>query len=91
MQMFLALYNGACLLTVDSRVKRSPWSLANVLFFRNTVTILQITPSLFYRLPEEVVTTRLLGNLSQVRILAFGGERFPSLGYLAGYKTQLVS
>ena len=89
-KIFLALCNGASLLTVASTVKRSPWDLANVLFLRNRATILQITPSLFHSLPEEVIATKLLGDTSQVRVLAFGGERFPPLGLLAKYKTQLV-
>ena len=88
--MFLALYNGASLLTVTSQVKRLPRDLANVLFLRNHVTILQITPSLFHRFPERVIATGLLGDQSQVRVLAFGGEKFPPLGVLAEKKTDLV-
>ena len=90
-QIFLALCTGACVLSVPSQVKRSPWGLSDALFLRNRVTVLQITPSLFRRLPSEEVAVRLLGDRSQVRILAFGGESFPSLRLLAHYKTKSVS
>ena len=72
-------------------MKRSPDDLANVLFFRNQATVLQITPSLFHSLPENVIATRVLGDCSRVRVLAFGGEKCPPLSLLARYKTHLVS
>lgn len=90
LQIFLALCNGAALLTVSRQVKRSPRDLATVLFDRNHSTVLQITPSLFYRFPEEEMKSRLLGGRSRVRILAFGGEKFPPLQLLAKYKTTTV-
>ena len=90
LKIFLALSNGASLLLVPDRVKRSPRNLANSIFHRHHTTVLQITPSLFYRLPESEIADRLLGDRSRVRTLAFGGERFPPLRMLAEYKTTLV-
>lgn len=89
--MLLALFNGASLLTVTDQIKRSPWKLSDVLLIRNQVTVLQLTPSLFYHLPLRDVVTRLLGDQSCVKVLAFGGERCPSLRLLAQYKSISVS
>lgn len=71
-------------------MKQSPRDLVTVLFDRNDATVLQITPSLFYRFPEEEMKSRLLGVRSRVRILAFGGEKSPPLHLLAKFKSTTV-
>ena len=90
LQIFLALSSGACLLIVPTKVKRSPLSLSRVLFQRQFVTVLQVTPALLWQLPETVITSRLLGPESCVRVLALGGEACPSLSTLAQWKSPEV-
>ena len=54
------------------------------------MTVLQVTPALVRQLPESVITSRLLGSDSCVRVLAFGGEACPSLDVLAQWKSPKV-
>ena len=90
LQIFLALSSGACLLIVPTKVKQSPRSLSRVLFLRQFVTVLQVTPALIRQLPESVISSRLLGPESCVRVLALGGEACPSLNTLAQWKSPKV-
>ena len=87
-QIFLALRAGAALVMVPTTVKMSPCQLAEVLFRRCSVTVLQATPSLIHRLPN---INDLLGDNSLVRIAAFGGENCPSLKWIGRHKTSNVS
>ena len=79
------------MLMVSDRVKRSPQELAEAIFRRNPATVLQITPSLYHRLPTRELPDRLLGQRSRVRILALGGEQFPSMEHLSCHKAATVS
>ncbi|MCJ8743563.1 hypothetical protein PDJAM_G00095550 [Pangasius djambal] len=95
-EMFLALSSGACLLMVPSAVRRMPGRLANVLFRRNTTTILQATPTLLRRFGGRVVQEEILSAGSSLRVLALGGEVCPSLFVLnswrqAGNKTCIYN
>ena len=90
-QIFLALSSGSAVLLVSDSVRRSPSDLAKVLFHREPVTVLQTTPTLFHRFQQREISTRILGEQSHVRVLAFGGERCPSLRELAKYKAKRVS
>ena len=90
LQIFLALSSGSCLLLVPTKVKQSPRLLTRVLFQRQFATVLQVTPALVRQLPEEVITSRLLGSDSCVRVLAFGGEACPTLDTLAQWKSPKV-
>ena len=48
--------------------------------------VLQVTPALTLRLPQEVLRGSLLGRWSHVRVLAFGGERCPSPAQISSWK-----
>ncbi|XP_048062357.1 beta-alanine-activating enzyme isoform X1 [Megalobrama amblycephala] len=85
-EMFLALSSGACLLIVPSAVKKMPRRLARVLFKRNTTTVLQATPTLVRRFERRVLQEEVLSANSSLRLLAFGGEPFPSLNLLKSWK-----
>ncbi|XP_046692617.1 beta-alanine-activating enzyme isoform X1 [Silurus meridionalis] len=95
-EMFLALSSGACLLMVPTAVRRMPARLANVLFRRNSTTILQATPTLLRRFGERVLQEEVLSAGSLLRVLALGGEVCPSLFVLnswkqAGNKTEIYN
>ena len=75
---------------VPNSTKLSPSDLAEVLFHRQYVSILQLTPSLLSRWPVGVVKNRLLGIDSCVRVLALGGEQCPSHHQLALWKHPRV-
>ncbi|XP_058235150.1 beta-alanine-activating enzyme isoform X2 [Hemibagrus wyckioides] len=95
-EMFLALASGACLLMVPSAVRRMPARLANVLFRRNTTTVLQATPTLMRRFGGRVLKEEILSAGSSLRVLALGGEVCPSLFLLnswrgAGNKTHIYN
>ncbi|KAG1964383.1 beta-alanine-activating enzyme [Pimephales promelas] len=85
-EIFLALSTGACLLIVPSAVKKMPRRLAHVLFKRNTTTVLQATPTLVRRFGRRVLQEEVLSTNSSLRILAFGGEPFPSLNLLKSWR-----
>lgn len=89
--MFMALSVGATLLMVPEHIKMAPSLLAKVLLQRQQPTVLQATPSLVRQLSLNVITGRLLGEESHVRVLAFGGEACPSLTCLANWKSPRVS
>ncbi|XP_026800246.3 beta-alanine-activating enzyme isoform X1 [Pangasianodon hypophthalmus] len=95
-EMFLALSSGACLLMVPSAVRRMPGRLANVLFRRNTTTVLQATPTLLRRFGGRVLQEEILSAGSSLRVLALGGEVCPSLFVLnswrqTGNKTRIYN
>ena len=75
---------------MPAKVKQSPHSLSRVIFQRQFVTVLQVTPALVRQLPESVITSRLLGPESCVRVLAFGGEACPSMETLTQWKSPQV-
>ena len=91
---------------VPDCLRRSAFSLSRVLFSRHHVTVLQLTPTLFYGFygsgkgggEEEgegegeggVVRRRLLGAGSRVRVLAFGGEDCPNMQSLSRWKATEV-
>lgn len=90
-EIFLALSSGSRLLMVPEATKCSPSDLASVLFRRQYVSVLQITPSLLFRFPVGVVSGQLLGCNSHVRVLALGGEQCPTAKQLAEWKHPQVS
>jgi len=75
---------------VPRSTKLSPSDLAEVLFQRQYVSVLQLTPSLLARWPVGVVKGRLLGVDSHVRVLALGGEQCPSHHQLTLWKHPQV-
>ena len=76
---------------VPETTKQSPSDLASVLFRRQYVSFLQITPSLLFRFPGDVIKGKLLGRASHVRVLALGGEQCPTVKQLAEWKHTEVS
>jgi acyl-CoA synthetase len=74
---------------VTGATKSSPSSLSEVLFHRHNTSVLQLTPTLFYRFGEKVIR-RVLGVESHVRVLAFGGEVCPSVERLSAWKSAEV-
>ncbi|KAL7871980.1 hypothetical protein SRHO_G00069630 [Serrasalmus rhombeus] len=85
-EMFLALTSGACLLMVPSAVKRMPGRLARVLFKQNSTTVLQATPTLMRRFGIQILQEEVLSAGSSLRVLALGGEAFPSLPLLRSWR-----
>ena len=75
---------------VPTKVKQSSHSLARVLFERQFVSVLQVTPALIRKLPEYEIVNHLLGPESHVRVLAFGGEACPNFDILARWKSPMV-
>nr|KAF6391107.1 aminoadipate-semialdehyde dehydrogenase [Pipistrellus kuhlii] len=85
-EIFVALSSGASLLIVPTSVKVLPSKLAAVLFSRHRVTILQATPTLLRRFGSQLIKSTVLSASTSLRALALGGEAFPSLTVLKGWR-----
>ncbi|CAD7668919.1 unnamed protein product [Nyctereutes procyonoides] len=95
-EIFVALSSGACLLIVPTSVKMLPSKLAAVLFSHHRVTILQATPTLLRRFGSQLIKSTVLSASTSLRVLALGGEAFPSLTVLKSWrgvdnKTQIFN
>ncbi|KAF5926876.1 hypothetical protein HPG69_001507 [Diceros bicornis minor] len=95
-EIFVALSSGASLLIVPTSVKVLPSKLAAVLFSHHRVTILQATPTLLRRFGSQLIKSTVLSASTSLRVLALGGEAFPSLTVLkswrgVGNKTQIFN
>ncbi|XP_067843232.1 beta-alanine-activating enzyme isoform X2 [Heptranchias perlo] len=95
-EMFLALSSGATLLIIPPVIKMMPKRLANVLFNHHKVSVMQATPTLIKRFGSEVLASVVLSVNTSLRVLALGGEAFPSLCVLKswrgeGNKTQIYN
>ncbi|KAM6150709.1 beta-alanine-activating enzyme isoform 2-T2 [Erethizon dorsatum] len=95
-EIFIALSSGASLLIVPTSVKVLPSKLAPVLFTHHRVTVLQATPTLLRRFGSQLVKSTVLSASTSLRVLALGGEPFPSLTVLKswigkGNKTQIFN
>ncbi|XP_078458863.1 beta-alanine-activating enzyme isoform X1 [Lampetra planeri] len=86
-ELFVALASGATLLLVPPYVRRSPRDLQRVLFQRSRATVLQATPTLLRRFGVAVLRDVVLASASPLRVLALGGEPFPSLSALRTWKS----
>ncbi|CAL1540551.1 unnamed protein product [Lymnaea stagnalis] len=75
--IFCTLSSGACLLIVPEELKRRPRKLLDVIHDQ-AVSVMQATPSLIRTFPPSNLQNTLLGPASNLRILALGGEPFPS-------------
>uniref|UniRef100_H2ZXZ7 Beta-alanine-activating enzyme n=1 Tax=Latimeria chalumnae TaxID=7897 RepID=H2ZXZ7_LATCH len=84
-EMFLALTTGASLLIVAPVVKMIPQKLADVLFNRHRVSVLQATPTLIRRFGAQLLRSTVLSARTSLRVLALGGEAFPSLHALRSW------
>jgi len=78
--VFMAFQCGGTIIYAPKSIKLRPRELTNV-FTEHGITVLQCTPSLFYRF-EKDEARRLFTNNDQLRIVAFGGEPCPSKEYL---------
>ncbi|GCB60124.1 beta-alanine-activating enzyme [Scyliorhinus torazame] len=95
-EMFVALCSGATLLIVPPVLKMMPKRLAKLLFKHHKVSVMQVTPTLIKRFGTEVMTSVVLSANTSLRVLALGGEAFPSLCVLKswrgeGNKTQIFN
>ncbi|KAM7157633.1 beta-alanine-activating enzyme isoform 1-T1 [Molossus nigricans] len=85
-EIFVALSSGASLLIVPTSIKVLPSKLAAVLFSHHRVTILQATPTLLRRFGSQIIKSAILSASTSLRVLALGGEAFPSLTVLKGWR-----
>ncbi|XP_077859670.1 beta-alanine-activating enzyme isoform X6 [Macaca mulatta] len=95
-EIFLALSSGASLLIIPTSIKLLPSKLASVLFSHHRVTVLQATPTLLRRFGSKLIKSNVLSATTSLRVLALGGEVFPSLTVLRswrgeGNKTQIFN
>ncbi|XP_028711534.1 beta-alanine-activating enzyme isoform X1 [Peromyscus leucopus] len=95
-EIFVSLFSGACLLIVPTSVKVLPSKLADALFSHHRVTVLQATPTLLRRFGCELIKSTVLSAHTSLRVLALGGEAFPSLTVLQrwrgkGNKTRIFN
>ncbi|XP_059490191.1 beta-alanine-activating enzyme [Neocloeon triangulifer] len=84
-ELFTTLYSGAALLMVPPSLKSRPNLLFKAISKNPEPTIIQATPSLIRSLGIERIKF-ILGDTSQLRILAFGGEAPPSKSQLREWK-----
>ncbi|XP_068961377.1 beta-alanine-activating enzyme isoform X1 [Petaurus breviceps papuanus] len=89
-EIFLALTNGASLLIVPNAIKMLPSKLATVLFHHHHVTVLQVeaTPTLLRRFGSQLIKSSILSATTSLRLLALGGEAFPSLSVLRSWREE---
>nr|XP_044986196.1 beta-alanine-activating enzyme [Jaculus jaculus] len=87
-EIFVALSSGACLLIVPTSVKVLPSKLAAVLFSHHKVTVLQATPTLLKRFGSQLIKSAVLSASTSLRVLALGGEAFPSLAILRSWRAE---
>ncbi|XP_051894346.1 beta-alanine-activating enzyme isoform X2 [Pristis pectinata] len=95
-EIFMALCSGATLLIVPPVIKMMPKRLTEVLFSHHKVSVMQATPTLIKSFGSKVLTSVVLSANSSLRVLALGGEPFPSLHVLKnwreeGNKTQIFN
>ncbi|XP_045140070.1 beta-alanine-activating enzyme isoform X4 [Echinops telfairi] len=87
-EIFVALSSGASLLIVPNSVKMLPSKLAAVLFAHHRVTVLQATPTLLRRFGSQLIKSAVLSASTSLRVLALGGEAFPSLTALRNWREE---
>ncbi|XP_069780714.1 beta-alanine-activating enzyme isoform X2 [Narcine bancroftii] len=95
-EIFMALCSGATLLIVSPAIKLMPKRLTKVLFSHHNVSVMQATPTLIKSLGSNILKSVVLSTNSSLRVLALGGEAFPSLHVLKnwcaeGNKTQIFN
>ncbi|EDO44475.1 predicted protein, partial [Nematostella vectensis] len=84
-QVFLALEAGARAVLLHETDRILPSRLCSVIKSQN-ITILQPTPSLMNYIGLDLIRTSLLAHDSPLRVLALGGEPFPSTSVLFQWK-----
>ncbi|XP_056414432.1 beta-alanine-activating enzyme isoform X2 [Hyla sarda] len=85
-EMFVALSAGACLLVLPDPLKINHQKLCKVLFTQHKVTVLQVTPTFLRSFGSHSIWSSVLSRNTSLRILALGGEQFPSLSVIKSWK-----
>ncbi|GFS17700.1 acyl-CoA synthetase family member 4 [Elysia marginata] len=75
--IFCTLSSGACLVMVPTKVKQAPEKLLEVIHKRQSITVMQATPSLMRTFGPDRLRHTILGPDSNLRLLTLGGEQFP--------------
>lgn len=81
----LAIRHGATLIMASHSVRCDARKLLDILFppmNASSVSVMQLTPSLFMRWTSAEIEQRIFSQLSKLRVLAFGGEPFPAASTL---------
>ncbi|KAF1386130.1 hypothetical protein PFLUV_G00114970 [Perca fluviatilis] len=86
--IFLALSSGAQLLIIPTVIKKMPGRLARLLFKHHKTTVLQVTPTLLGRFGQRILKQEVLSPGSSLRLLALGGEAFPSPALLRSWRHE---
>lgn len=84
--ILLAFSSGATLVLVEPSLKSVPAKLIDIIE-KEHVTILQATPSLLLLIGPQLSRDRLLSEKTSLRILALGGEPFPSPRILCDFSS----
>ncbi|NXN08898.1 ACSF4 enzyme, partial [Indicator maculatus] len=85
-ELFVALTSGASILIVPNTIKMRPVELSAALFHHHHVTVLQATPTLLRRFGAHIIKSTVLSANTSLRVLALGGEAFPTLNLLRSWK-----
>ncbi|XP_065584190.1 beta-alanine-activating enzyme-like isoform X2 [Artemia franciscana] len=80
--IYLSLYTKSTLIILPEIIKLNPSQLVQILFQKYGTSIIQCTPSLFLSFPETVLTSLVFFDKTTLRILALGGEAFPSFDFM---------
>ncbi|XP_074651678.1 beta-alanine-activating enzyme-like [Tubulanus polymorphus] len=86
-EIFLALSSGATLVMVPTALKSMPDKLLDVLI-KQSVTHLQVTPSLLSTFNATKLRSSILGRNSNLKVLALGGEQCPEKSTLLRMKHE---
>ncbi|KAL4217924.1 hypothetical protein ACF0H5_022663 [Mactra antiquata] len=86
-EIFMTLSSGARLLILPQVVKMIPDLLLQCIYERNNVTVAQITPTLLSRFNASKLRVTILGDNSSLRVIALGGEAFPTCSYISSIKS----
>ncbi|NXF07920.1 ACSF4 enzyme, partial [Smithornis capensis] len=87
-ELFVALTSGASIVIVPNTIKMMPVELSAALFHHHHVTVLQATPTLLRSFGAHVIKSTVLSANTSLRVLALGGEAFPVLSLLKGWKDK---
>ncbi|KAK6493094.1 beta-alanine-activating enzyme isoform X1 [Huso huso] len=87
-ELFVTLSSGASLLIIPSVVKMMPTKLAAVLFNHHRVSVMQATPTLVRQFGTSLLNSTVLSASTSLRILALGGEAFPTLAVLRNWRAK---
>ncbi|ELT94770.1 hypothetical protein CAPTEDRAFT_220657 [Capitella teleta] len=79
-EIFCSFFSGASLLCTSNKIRKQPQTLSAILI-QHRISILQTTPSLIMKFEHNALRA-IMHNL---RILALGGEKFPSTKTVASW------